>query len=345
VDLRDIAALLGGEPGPTGTPGQTPEQRAQAARAEAEARANPRVLPRAPLNVPKLERIDARLDYRADRVQGRSTPFDGLTLRMELVDGAVALRPLSFGVGRGRVSADIDLAPGPDGAVRARADIRFEQLDLSRLVGAATGRGQQGAGALNGAAHLEGTGRSVAEILGAADGTASLWMAGGELRKLIVDLAGLRLGSALLTSLGGQAQRARVECFVADLALRRGVLSARALLLETEDVVIEGEGGVDLGRERVEVRLRTESKRFTVGVMPTPLLVSGTLKAPRAAPDPAAPVARGGVAGALAALPTIQLGVGDDPRCEGLLRRIRRGSPATGGGRTRGGATSGGGQR
>jgi hypothetical protein len=180
----------------------------------------------------------------------------------------------------------------------------------------------------------------VAEILGGADGAASFWMAGGDLSKLLVDLAGLRLGSALLSSLGG-TPRARVECFVADLALRRGVLSTRALLLETEDALTEGEGAVDLGRERVEIRLRTESKRLTVGVLPAPLLVSGTLKEPRAAPDPAAPAGRGGLAGALAALPAIQLGVGDDPRCEGLLARIRRGR-ATGGDAGRGGGTEGG---
>jgi uncharacterized protein involved in outer membrane biogenesis len=165
-------------------------------------------------------------------------------------------------------------------------------------------------------------------------------MAGGELSKLLADLAGLRLGSALLSSLGGDA-RARVQCFVADLALRRGVLSSRALLLETEDAVTEGEGAVDLGRERVEVRLRTESKRLTLGVLPTPLLVSGTLKEPRAAPDPAAPAGRGGRAGAPAALPTVQLGAGDDPRCEGLLGRIRRGR-ATGSDAGRGRGREGG---
>jgi uncharacterized protein involved in outer membrane biogenesis len=187
----------------------------------------------------------------------------------------------------------------------------------------------QGTGELNGTARVEGTGHSVAEILGNADGTAFLWMAGGDLSTLLVDLAGLRLGSALLSSLGG-APRARVECFVADLALRRGILSTRTLLLETEDAVTEGDGSVDLGRERVEVRLRTESKRLTVGVLPAPLLVSGTLKEPHAAPDPAAPVARGGLAGALAALPTLQLGIGHDPRCEGLLGRIQRGQ-TTGG--------------
>ncbi len=308
-------------------------------RMEAEARASPRVLPQAALNFPKLERADVHLLYCAERIQGRSMPLDDLTLRMEVVDGTVTLRPLTFGVGRGRISAEASLTSRAEGAVKALAEVRFERLDVSRLMQASGGH--QGAGALNGTARLEGTGRSAAEILGGADGAAFLWMAGGDLSRLLVDLAGLRLGSALLSSLGGGAARAGVECFVADLALRRGVLSTRALLLETEDALTEGEGAVDLGRERVEIRLRTESKRLTVGALPAPLLVSGTLKEPRAAPDPAAPAGRGGLAGALAALPTIQRGIGDDPRCEGLLARIRRGR-ATGGDAGRGGGTEGG---
>src|SRR5690348_9206349 len=95
-------------------------------------------------------------------------------------------------------------------------------------------RRYQGTGALSGVARLEGNGRSVAEILGSADGAMSLWMAGGDLSTLLVDLAGLRFGSALLSSLGGTA-RTRVECFVADFGLRHGLLSTRALLVETED--------------------------------------------------------------------------------------------------------------
>jgi hypothetical protein len=341
VDLRDIAGLLGGTPGPSGTPGQTPRQRAQATRTEAEARASPRVLPDRPLNFPKLERADMHLLYRAARIQGRSMPLDDLTLRMDVVDGAVALRPLTFGVGRGRMSVEASLTPEAEGAVKARAEVRFERLDVARLMHASGG--YQGAGVLNGTARLEGTGRSVAGILGGADGAASLWMAGGDLSKLLVDLAGLRLGSALLSSLGGDT-RAGVECFVADLALRRGVLSTRALLLETEDALTEGQGAVDLGRERVELRLRTASKRLTVGVLPAPLLISGTFKDPNAAPDPATPAGRGGLAGALAALPSVQLGTGDDPRCEGLLARIRRGR-TTGGDAGRGGENEGGGGR
>jgi uncharacterized protein involved in outer membrane biogenesis len=298
------------------------------------------LLPDRPLNLPKLKGVDAHLTYRAERIQVRSMPLDGLTLRMDLVDGTVALRPLSFGVGAGRIAADVLLTPGEGTAVQAKAEVRFERLDLARLMHA-TGT-YQGAGALSGTARVEGTGQSVADILGRGDGALILSMAGGDLSRLLVNLAGLHLGSALLGSLGGEA-RTPVECFVADLPLRRGVLSTRALLLETEDAVTEGRGVVDLRRERVEIRLWTKSKRLTVGVLPVPLLVSGTLKAPSAAPDKEEG-AGGGVAGVLAALPTIRFGIGDDPRCDGLLRRGRRGQ-ATGSDASSGGASSGGGRR
>lgn len=75
----------------------------------------------------------------------------------------------------------------------------------------------------------------------------------------------------------------RVACFVADLALRQIVMSARKLLLEIEDAVSQGAGAVDLKRERLDVQRRTQSKRLTGGVPPAPLLVCGILKNSHAA--------------------------------------------------------------
>jgi uncharacterized protein involved in outer membrane biogenesis len=321
VDLRDIVSLLSSKPGPPGTPGQTSEQRAQATRAERKAVASPRVLPQAPLHAAKFDLANVHLTFHAQRIQGASMPFDNLAVDLDVVDGAMALHPLSFGVGQGRIAGDLWLAPRADEALQARADIHFERVDVSRLLRASGSF--QGNGALNGTVRVDGTGRSIAEILASADGAASLWMLGGDLSSLLVDLAGLRLGSALLSSLNGSPTTS-VECFVADLALRRGVLSTRTLLLETADAVTEGTGAVDLGQERVEVRLRTQSKHLTIGVLPAPLLISGTLKDPRAAPDPATPAGRGGLAGALAALPTVQFGVGDAPHCQSLLSQVRK---------------------
>jgi uncharacterized protein involved in outer membrane biogenesis len=321
VDLRDIVSLLSSKPGSSGTHGQTSEQRAQAARTERKAVASPRVLPQAPLDVAKFDLANVHLTFHAQRIQGASMPFDNLSVDLDVVDGAVVLHPLSFGVGEGRIAGDVWLTPRADEALQARADIHFERVDVSRLLRASGSF--QGNGALNGTVRVDGTGRSIAEILASADGAASLWMLGGDLSSLLVDLAGLRLGSALLSSLTGSPTTS-VECFITDLALRRGVLSTRTLLLETADAVTEGTGAIDLRQERVEVRLRTKSKRLTIGVLPAPLLISGTLKMPRAAPDPATPAGRGGLAGALAALPTVQRGIGDAPHCKSLLRQVRK---------------------
>lgn len=323
--LGDIVSLLSGQPGSPGTLGQMPRQRAQAARAEAEARANPRLLPQGPLRLPNLKQLDVHLAYHADRLKGASMPFDNLALRTDLVDGVIAVQPVSFGVGQGRITGNVSIAPQGEGALRALTNIRLDRVDVSRLL--RTTGASQGAGALSGAAHLESTGQSVADILGNANGAASLWMTGGDVNAVFVDLAGLRLGSALLAALGGQP-KTRVACFVADLALWQGVMSARKLLLETDDAVTQGAGAVDLKRERVEVRLRTQSKRLTVGVLPAPLLVSGTLKNPHAAPDPASPAGQGGIAGALAALPTIQLGIDEGSPCQGAAPK-ERGSQAS----------------
>jgi hypothetical protein len=127
-------------------------------------------------------------------------PLDNLSVDLDVVDGAVSLHQLSFGVAHGRISGDILLTPRANQALQAHADMHFEQLEASRLLRAS---GYQGNGALNGRLRVDGTGHSIAEILATADGTASLWMLEGDLSSLLVDLAGLRLGSALFSSLNG----------------------------------------------------------------------------------------------------------------------------------------------
>ena len=99
-------------------------------------------------------------------------PLDSLAVDVDMVDGAVTLHQLSIGIGQGRISGDTWLMPRVDETLLTRADLHFERLDVSRLL-RASGR-FKGNGALNGALRLAGVGRSLAEILGGADGAASL---------------------------------------------------------------------------------------------------------------------------------------------------------------------------
>lgn len=255
-------------------------------------------------------------------------PLDDLRVTMDLVDGVMTLHPVRFGVGAGQIAAEAVLTPREDGTLGAEATIGFERLDAARLLAAAGI--SEGGGTLGGRLRIAGAGRSVAEILGRGDGEMGFGMAGGTLSALLVDLSGLRLGNALLSALGLPARTA-IECFIADFGLRQGVLTTRALLLETTDALITGTGTVDLSREAMALRLRTETKRFTVGALPTTILVGGTFEDATVWPEVVELGVRSGIAVALglvalplAILPTIQLGIGDDPRCEAMLGGMPR---------------------
>ena len=177
---------------------------------------------------------------------------------------------------------------------------------------------------------MDATGNSMATMLAHADGSVDVYMIGGNLSALLVDLAGLEFGKAILAALGMPGQ-ADVACLIGQFGLQRGVLSTRTLLLDTSQAVISGSGTIDLGTEKLNYQLRTQSKHFTIGSLPAPIGIGGTFKKPSIGPDLASLGARGGAAAGLgflaaplALLPTIQFGIGDADRCGPLLSGPRK---------------------
>ena len=325
VDLDDLAGFIGGAPGKPNTPGQTPEQRRAVARAEA----SKQLIPDTPISLPKLTAMDVHLTYKAERIKGRNQPLDTLSAKLDIEDGAVKVAPLNAGVGKGGITGQIELTPQDGGAMHAKADIDFKRLDLDKLL-AAMGVAR-GAGVIGGQAVFEGAGKSMADILGRGNGQLKLYMSGGgNVSALLVDLSGLQFGNALLSVLG-IPNRARIQCFIADFVLQNGVATARTLVLDTDEDRVAGKGRINLRNERIDLTLETDSKNFTVGSLPAPIDIGGTLKNPTAAPDAGALAARAGAAVGLgilltplaALLPTIELGIGEDGACAGLLRAAK----------------------
>lgn len=325
VDLTDLGGFIGSAPGRAATPGQTKEQR----QALAKAAASPRLLPDTPISLPRLRAADVDLHYKGERIQGRSIPFDDITADLSLRDGALTLKPVSLGVGKGRIAGTIALTPTQKDDIRARISLDFQKVDLNRLLAATHAVG--GSGLIGGHAEIDGTGRSVAGIIGAGDGEVKLFMTGGDLSALLVDLSGLQFGNALLSALG-LPTRTQVRCLVSDSVLGHGVLNWRTLVLDTTEANVNGRGNVDLAEETVDLQLRTEAKHFSVGSLPTTINISGKLKSPSIRPDAGELGVRGGLAVGLgvlltplgALLPTIQLGLGEDNDCGALIRNARR---------------------
>ena len=314
VDLADLGGFIGSTPGRTNTPGLTPRQVEEVKRAEA----NPKLLPTRPVSVPKLRAADVHLTYRGDKVIGKNVPFDSIDAKMDIADGHIHLSPLRLGIGGGSLSGTIDLTPVGD-EMDADANVTAEHINIGRLL-ATAGLGS-GQGSIDGSAKVKGRGASLSAVLAHGDGAIRAVMPnGGDVNSLLIDLMGLEIGRAIFAAVGLPDKEA-ISCALVDFVLQRGILASRALEINTTDHIITGGGRIDLAREVMEMTLRTDPKHFTVGSLPTPILISGPFKSLHYGPEPDFAL-RGGAAVGLgllfppaAILPTIQFGVGEGSPC------------------------------
>lgn len=316
VDLKDLGGFIGATPGDADKGTKRPE------------RSDGKVLPDDPISLPKLTVADVHLKYRAARIEGRHQPLDDMVVAMDIVNGDVSLHPVSFGIGRGAITSQIELSQR-DKALAMKADIDFKSVDVSKLLNAAGAGG--GAGIIGGHAVIQGTGSSLAAILGDGSGEVKLYMGeGGNLSALLVDLSGLQFGNALLSALGVPS-REKIECLVTDMSLQKGQAESRLILLDTNDSRVGITGGVNLKTERMNFMLRTQAKHFSIGSLPAPIGIGGTLGKPSIGPDLKEGGARAAAAVGLgvlltpaaALLPTIQFGTGEDHACARLMREIK----------------------
>ena len=315
VELADLGGFIGETPGRKGEVNQSAQQKAELTRKEA----SDRVLPDTPVNLPKLNAANVKLRYKGAQILGRSVPLDNIVADIDITDGRVQVHPLAFAVGTGEISLSADLKPAGK-EVAADIGVQFRRVDLARLLSAT--HLVEGAGSMSGSAKLVSTGSSLATLLGRGNGDLRLGMSGGNLSALLVDLAGLEFGNALLSALG-IPQRANLQCFVADFGLTRGQLNTRTLILDTSEARVQGAGAVNLASETIDYKLKTDSKHFSIGTLPTPIDITGRLKSPSIRPEIGPLALRGGAAVGLgilfppaALLPTIQFGTGEDGACQ-----------------------------
>jgi AsmA family protein len=212
-------------------------------------------------------------------------------------------------------------------------DIDFRKVDVSRIMQST--KMFEGAGTIGGKIKIDTVGNSLSSMLGQGNGDVKLFMAGGDLSALLVDLAGLDFGNSLLSAIG-LPSRAPIRCMIFDAGLAKGDLTSRLLLVDTTEANVVGKGHVDLGKEQVDFELTTDPKHFSVGSFPAPIAIKGPLKSPSIAPDAAVLAERGTAAAVLgvlltplgALLPTVQLGLGEDNDCGTLLQDVKEGAQA-----------------
>lgn len=316
LDLADLAGFVGAPPGRADVAGQTAVQKQEKARALA----SHDLFSHTPISLPKIRAANIHVRYRAEHIENKYTPFDRLSVVLDIVDGRIEVHPLDFVVGDGDIASTISLAPGARDIIHTDATVAFRHLDLQRLMAAT--HSFKGRGVLGGEARLSTNGNSVASMLGQGNGELKLVLvSAGNVSALLIDVAGLEFGNALLSAIG-MPNRAKLDCFVADMPLHDGVIDTKAFLLDTEEGRVTGTGTIDLRDQTLHYALTTRAKHFSVGSLPGPINLTGPIASPSIRPG-AEVFARAGAAAGLgivltplgALLPTIQFGIGKDNAC------------------------------
>ncbi|MEO8275211.1 MAG: AsmA family protein [Thermoanaerobaculia bacterium] len=286
------------------------------------------IFPDLRFDLAKLRVADARIQFAADKVQGKSV-LDHVHLNAVLDDGVLRLKPLSIGMSSGEMQTNAEIDARSD-EPQLRGDVVLSRVRLDELL-ARSGVSESAGGTFGGRAEITSHGASLRVLASHLDGEVGTVLQNGWISDPLLELVALHLGGYIGAKLG-KNEPGPIRCLVGVFDARQGVMTARDLLLDTSHVRIEGEGKIDLAKETVDLELVQHSKHLTIGALKTPIEISGPL-ATRTARLKAGPlIARGGVAVALGAainpfaalLALVDLGRADKPgACAEALAEYR----------------------
>ena len=296
----------------------------------AQGAANPRrVLPTAVLDLAKLKSMNADVTYAAASIRHvKELPLNNGRVRVILKDGVLLLDPLALGVAGGSVAGTIKIdANVVPAAFNARLNVVSAQLNQLFPTIETT---QSSLGKISGKFDLSGRGNSAAQMLGAASGDVSVLMGRGEISNILLEFIGLDGGEVIKFLVGGD-RNVQLRCAAAAFDVKQGVMTSRALVLDTSDTVITGRGQISFADETLDLMLDPAPKDFSILSFRSPLRIGGTFGAPTAGPDKTALAGRVGIALALAAInpllalaATVETGPGKDADCAGVFAQAKK---------------------
>jgi uncharacterized protein involved in outer membrane biogenesis len=268
--------------------------------------AQPLLLSDAAPNAGALRPMTAMLRYRARRLAVGRFTLSTVAAKVTVDRGLLAVTPLSADVLDGKLTAQLKIDARKE-IPAVDLDVKITGLQLGQYARKGTGPPAI-EGPLDVRAKLTGHGKSMHEAAASAEGTVTATLPSGTVRDSFAELTGIDLrGLGLL--LTKNTKEVPIRCGVANFQAHDGTLTARNLLLDTEPVLIAGEGAVHLGTETLDFVLRGYPKSVRFFQLRSPILIGGTLKHPSV-----------GIQAHDSKLVLVDRGKAKDSDCEPLLR-------------------------
>jgi uncharacterized protein involved in outer membrane biogenesis len=280
--FADLAPLIGAPPDKPGGGTVSPQQR----QTQRQLEASGDLFPNVPLKVERLRAMNMDVTLDARRVLAPSyLPVQALAFRVVVQDGVATAKPLTLillgdgqSAGAGKIEGELVVDARTD-TPKVRTSLALRDIELrnffrnSRYFDATYGKVQ-------GRVVLAGTGRSLAQVMGTADGHVALALGGGSVSSLMVSLAGLQIFDALILYVTGD-HRIPIKCAVGRLNFNRGTVTFDRTLLDTQKSVLHVQGQASLINQAVKAEIDADAKQFDLLDLHGAVIVQGKLREPQ----------------------------------------------------------------
>ena len=325
LQFADLAPLIGG--------GSDAEKKQ---RGDKTVQPADKLLPVEPFSTDRWKAMDADVTFNAVRiVQNDKLPINSLNTHLVMDNGVLQLAPLNFGLAGGTIESTIRL-DGSKAPLEGTIKISARHLKLKQLFPTFTPM-QTAFGEINGDVNLTAHGNSVAALLGSSNGEMKLLMNDGAISKTLLETAGLNVGNIVIGKLFGD-RTVQINCAASDMTAKDGLFNMNLFVFDTDDAVIKVDGTVNFANEKLDLKIRPQTKGFRIFSLRTPLYARGTLKNPDVGVQKVPLIIRGagavtlGVVAAPAAalLALVSPNHGDDSSntCRDVLQQLRNSGKA-----------------
>ena len=224
-----------------------------------------------------LRRGIAAVQFRAQRVEAGHTILNAFAAKLTNDHGELTITPLSAEILGGRLSGQIKIDTRKE-IPAGHLEVRIDDMQLAQYPRKTPGPPPI-EGSLAVRINLTGRGKSLHDAAAGAEGTVEASLPAGMVRDSLAELTGIDLrGLGLL--LAKDKKEVPIRCGIASFQAHDGTLTAKKLVLDTEPILIAGEGFVHLETETLDLILRGYPKHVRFFQLRSPILIHGTLKSP-----------------------------------------------------------------
>ncbi|GAV35921.1 AsmA family protein [Roseomonas sp. TAS13] len=230
----------------------------------------------------RLAALEADLRLRVGLLRAGRLDWRNGEAVLALHGGRLLADPLAIDGAGGRIALRV-AAEGTASPPSLDVSAHAPSVDLAALL-PALGLPGGVSGMLDAETALSARGRTLREMAAGLNGSLGLALADGRVDISLLDAVAGDLRRLLLPNAPRNGSEA-VRCLALRLQARDGVASAQAMLLETDIASVLGSGSVDLGQERLDLRLLPRARLGGIGLA-IPVVVDGALAQPRLRADP-----------------------------------------------------------